>query len=163
MLLWLPLAIAQPSDFDGPPQMNDQQIDGPDGERPFKRWRQNRNMAQDQRPNRKQGQGGPAGRLGKIARFLEFANTYHRSIQDPYDAFGLAVMGLVEHHKKARQPDKAVGELQQLLEGTTDPRARNIVLFQLRQLFQAERQHDAVLKITHQIAQENLKVIQGRR
>ena len=110
------------------------------------------------RRHAKEGESGKRAKRGKrMKRFLEFVKDYTNSVQDPYQATGLAIMGMKDLYKKEGEPLKVIDELNEMLSTADDQKMRNVILFGMKQVYQENKKKKQVLKISRQIIKENIK------
>ena len=107
-----------------------------------------------------QGRFGESGRVGKMGRFLKFMNNFTTSVQDPYQAAGLAALGIKEHYRRAGQEADAVPVLEEMLKGVEEQKMRNVILFTIRQIFEEGKQPEKALELSKQIMRENIQAAQ---
>lgn len=98
-------------------------------------------------------------RVGRMGNFLNFVNTLHGSVKDPHQAIGLAVLSIKDAYRKQGKPEGAVESLEKILSSAKDQQVRNIVLFNMRQIFEETRNTERVLKLNRQIIDENMAAI----
>ena len=107
------------------------------------------------------GRGGHSrrGALHAKAKFLEFSSQYIESVQDPYQALGFAAIGIKELHRREGKPERAVEELEQVLATTKDRKARNVLLFVIRQVHESSQNKEGFMAVNQQIIEENLAAV----
>ncbi len=105
------------------------------------------------------GSRGKGDRLERMGSFLKFVRSYQDAVKNPHDAAGFAILAVKENYKRQGKPDEAVKYLNGLLEGTNDQHLRNIILFNLKQLYEHQHNSDKAIEISKQIVAENMKQI----
>ena len=96
-------------------------------------------------------------------KLLEFTGKYLESVEDPYSAIGFACLGILEHHRRAKTPDAAVEELEAMLSKVSAQKARNVIVFGLRQAHENGKKRDRCQAMNKRIFEENLKHIQNQK
>ena len=96
------------------------------------------------------------GRLGRVKKFLQFVKGYHEAVATPQSAIGLAALGIKDSYKQQGAPLKAVKDLDAILAETKDRKARNILLFTIRQVYEEQRDHAKMLELNKRIIAENI-------
>ena len=141
---------------DGGPGMEERMAeDGPrvDREQLRKEFRRRRGEH-----NRGDGMGG-GDRLNRMGNFLKFVRSYQEAVKDPHDAAGFAILAVKESYKRQGKPEEAVKYLNGLLDQTSDQHLRNIILFNLKQLYEHQRDGEKAVAVSKQIVAENMKLI----
>lgn len=128
---------------------------GPRAER-FRRRMEGRMGEQREHPA---GEGEGHGRMGRLRRFLQFVEHYHNAVSDPQSAIGLAALGIKDGYRQQGKPLEAVAELEEILNSTNDRKARNILLFTMRQIYEEAQDTDKLLAINKRIVKENIDAL----
>ncbi len=127
------------------------------------RWRERREMRREGhglQPGGGPEKDGHGGRAGRMGHFLKFMSKYHESVKDPYQAIGLAILGIKETYRKQGKPLDAIPELEKLLTQAKDQRVRNLILFSMRQVYEEANNSAKVLELSSRIIQENLVALE---
>ncbi|MBP9838538.1 MAG: hypothetical protein KBC84_07465 [Proteobacteria bacterium] len=98
----------------------------------------------------------PGSGQGVKAKMLSGLSEMIKNIQDPYQAVGIALVGIKQHHKKAGNSLEAIKEFDILLSSTKEQKMRNVILFTKRQVYVEEKKFDLVLEIDKTIIKENI-------
>lgn len=96
-------------------------------------------------------------RGGKLGKYLGFVNHYISAVQDPYQATGLALMGIKDYYRKNGKPADAIPHYEGLLKNAKDQKTRNILMFAIRQVYEETKDAEKALAINKQILSENVK------
>ncbi len=159
-----PLALAQ----DEPPAVERDDGDRDEGpemkpdERPRDRFEERRHSRRERWEGRRDGDERDKGRWehhrgGRLGKYLGFVSSYISSVQDPYQATGLALMGIKEYYRKNGKPADALPQYEALLKSAKDQKMRNILLFAIRQVYEETKDSEKLLAINKQILSENVK------
>ena len=101
-------------------------------------------------------------RPGRMGRYLDMVKNYQNAVQDPFQAIGLAVLGIKDYYKRSNNPAGAVKELEELLGTTKNQKIRNIFLFGIRQVYEESHDGDKLIEINKRIIKENMAVAEGK-
>lgn len=157
-----PLMPLEDIDAPGSPDAGD--FDEPQQRRMEKRrrrregWREPSTGRPGQRRGHRKGKG--QGQLGRLQNFLRFVHNYIGVVQDPYQAVGFAALGIKELYKRKGEPEQAIPELEELLEGVKDQKMRNVILFIIRQIHEERKAKDKYLALNKLIIKENIKSVE---
>lgn len=103
---------------------------------------------------------GPKDRGGRgsehFGKLLGNISNFQTAVQEPAQAIGLAILGIKQYYKKSGKPEEAIKEIEELLKSCKNQKMRNIVLFNLRQIYQEQKNSEKFLEINRQIIKENL-------
>ena len=97
------------------------------------------------------------GEGGKLADKFKMLGSLSEAIQDPYQAVSLSILTLKKDASKSGKLEELVVFLEGLLKETSDIKMRNIINFNLAQVFQQLNKGDKVQEISKNIISDNLK------
>ena len=133
--------------------------DGPRGERRGMRGKEIRRRGGARRGENRPGMDKRQGVLAAKARFLKFSSELTDTVKDPYQSIGFAALAIKEYYSRRGESEKAVAELEEILAKTKDQKARNILLFVIRQVHERDRNPDNFLKVNQRIIDENISKV----
>lgn len=127
--------------------------------RPFQ---ERRRRQLERREERRKG-AGAANRPGagdghgrRLANIVNIIATYHEAVRDPHQAAGLAALSIKDAYKKQGKPLDAIPVLEEALGSAKDQQMRNIIMFNIRQVYEEAGQNDKVLEVSKKILKENV-------
>jgi hypothetical protein len=123
-----------------------------------RQFRQGEHGPGEEPPGRHEGPGERRGE--RIGRYLETVRNYQAAVQDPYQAVGLAVLGLKDAYRRGGNAAEAIKDMEEFLKTTKDQKMRNIFLFTIRQIYEEQHNLTKFAETNKQIIRENLTAIE---
>ena len=100
--------------------------------------------------------------VGMRRQMLDFSAQYFEAVQEPYRALGFAAIGIKDYHRRSGKPEQAVPELEAILARTKNQKARNVVLFVIRQIHESTGDSAKFIEVNNRIVEENLAATAGK-